>query len=177
MVDEKWLDILNEINALGMGSPPLTAKKAKKKWVDIKSISKKAVAKWKSEADRTGGGSNTAPKPSEMQFRIANFIGYVHTVGIPGTENCDIAAMTTTCNEIADDSPAPAQLATICYRDLFETANSPVEVDSNSMPSSLLSLTEDANISISTSTAQVRNAPLMASSILAEVPELSKKSA
>ena len=41
MVDQKWLDIVNEINSLGMGSAPLTVKKAKKKWADMKSISKK----------------------------------------------------------------------------------------------------------------------------------------
>ena len=29
MVDQKWMDIFNEINALGMGSSPLTVKKAK----------------------------------------------------------------------------------------------------------------------------------------------------
>ena len=28
MVDQKWTDILNKINALGMGSSPLTVKKA-----------------------------------------------------------------------------------------------------------------------------------------------------
>ena len=61
----------------------------------MKSISKKTVAKWKNEANRTGGGPNTATKPNEMQFRIANFIGHVHTFGIPGTEKCDIAAVTT----------------------------------------------------------------------------------
>ena len=52
MVDQKWLDIVNEINSLGMGSAPLTVKKAKKKWADMKSISKKTVAKWKNEANR-----------------------------------------------------------------------------------------------------------------------------
>ena len=41
MVDQKWLDIVNEINSLGMGSAPLTVKKAKRKWADMKSISKK----------------------------------------------------------------------------------------------------------------------------------------
>ena len=31
MVDQKWMDVVNEINAMGMGSSSLTVKKAKKK--------------------------------------------------------------------------------------------------------------------------------------------------
>ena len=175
MVDQKWLDIVNEINSLGMGSAPLTVKKAKKKWADMKSISKKTVAKWKNEANRTGGGPNTATKPNEMHFRIANFIGYVHTFGIPGTEKCDIAAVTTSYAETANNSPAPTQLSTVCYRDLFDTENPPFNVDSNSSPRNSLSLTQDDNYSIASSVAQVGNTPPVASLILAEVPVPPKK--
>ena len=54
-----------------------------------------------------------------MQFRIVNFIGHVHTFGIPGTEKCDIAAVTTSYAETANNSPAPTQLSTVYYRDLL----------------------------------------------------------
>jgi len=54
--------------------------------------SKKAVVKWNLECQRTGGGSNLAPKPTKIQFRITSFIGEVHTSGISGIANCDAAA-------------------------------------------------------------------------------------
>ena len=41
MKDQKWMDILNEIDALGIGTLPLAVKKVKKEWVNMKSISKK----------------------------------------------------------------------------------------------------------------------------------------
>jgi len=58
----------------------------------MKSQAKKAVAKWKFECRCTGGGRNLAPKPTEIQFRIASFIGEIHTSGIPGIANCDATA-------------------------------------------------------------------------------------
>ena len=58
----------------------------------MKFSSKKAVAKRNVKSRRTGGGPNPAPRPTETQFRIANFIGQVRTSGISGTKNCEIAA-------------------------------------------------------------------------------------
>ena len=55
--------------------------------------------KWNMEMKRTGGGSNTAPKPTDSQFRVAGVIGHVNTFGIPGTENCDVAGQNV-ANEI-----------------------------------------------------------------------------
>jgi len=90
MVDGKWLGICDNINALG-GGAKLEVDQVKKKWFDMKSMAKKAVAEYKKELSKTGGGTSTATMPSECQFKIASFIGAVHTEGIPGTANCDVA--------------------------------------------------------------------------------------
>ena len=75
MVEKRWSEIVLQINAHDASSPALSVKQVKKKWADLKSLSKRAVARWNAEVKRTGGGTNAAPKPSEIQFRIAAFIG------------------------------------------------------------------------------------------------------
>ena len=54
MVDAKWLEITQRINALGAGIK-LEVDKVKKKWLDTKSITKKAVAEYNKEVCKTGG--------------------------------------------------------------------------------------------------------------------------
>ena len=88
MVDKKWDEIASGINALGVGAS-LTTDQVKKKWFNLKSKSKKSVAKYKAELKKTGGGSNGAEKPSNMQFRVAEIIGGVYANGVPGTTTCD----------------------------------------------------------------------------------------
>ena len=88
-----------------------------------------------------------------------------------------LPAVTTSYAETANNSPAPTQLSTVCYRDLFDTENPPFNVDSNSSPSNSLSLTQDDNYSIASRVAQVGNTPPVASLILAEVPVPPKKKA
>ena len=88
MVDKKWDEIASGINALGVDAS-LTTDQVKKKWINLKSKSKKSVAKYKAELKKTGGGSNGAEKPSNMQFRVAEIIGGVYTNGVPGTTTCD----------------------------------------------------------------------------------------
>ena len=95
MLDAKWNEICRNINALGIGTT-LEVEKVKKKWFDMKSTAKKAMAENKKELTNTGGGSNAAATPSELQFKIASFIGLVYTEGIPGTENCDVAGNSST---------------------------------------------------------------------------------
>ena len=56
------------------------------------------MARWNAEVKRTGGGTNAAPKPSEIQFRIAAFIGWVNTEGIAGTDYCDVAGQSESSN-------------------------------------------------------------------------------
>ena len=61
------------------------------KWWDLKSAAKQAVAKWKKETTKTGGGSNTAPTPTDTQFRIINIIGGQSVTGIDGASNLEVA--------------------------------------------------------------------------------------
>ena len=47
------------------------------------------MSKYKLESKRTGGGTNTAKQPSELQMRIADIIGVAFTKCICGTKECD----------------------------------------------------------------------------------------
>ena len=38
MVDKRWVEIVQKINALGVGSPALSLKQVKKKWAVMKSL-------------------------------------------------------------------------------------------------------------------------------------------
>jgi hypothetical protein len=93
MVHSKWKSITESINSIGFGHIPLNVTQVRKKWTDIKSISKQAVAKYKNDISRTGGGTS-GNTPTKLQFRIAGFIGTVNTQGIAGTEMCDTSAST-----------------------------------------------------------------------------------
>ena len=57
MVEDKWKKIAADINAMDVNSPPYPIDKVKRKWVDLKSISKKEVAFYKKELLKTGGVS------------------------------------------------------------------------------------------------------------------------
>ena len=91
MVDAKWLEISQYINAQGAG-PKLEVDKVKKMWFDTKSIAKKAVAEYNKEVRKTGRGTNAASTPTELQFRIARFIGPVFTEGIPEIQSLYVAS-------------------------------------------------------------------------------------
>ena len=100
MVDKKWAEIASSINSIGAG-PILGIEQVRKKWFDTKSLAKKAVAEFKKESGKTGGGVNTAATPSELQFKIASLIGPIFTVGIPGTEPCDTTGASISSNNDA----------------------------------------------------------------------------
>ena len=77
----------------------------------------------------TGGGSNAAATPSELQFKIASFIGLVYTKGIPGKENCDVAGNSSTSD------PASKTITTSSSLDVgvigqSSTENEPISVAS-----------------------------------------------
>ena len=78
IVDNMWLGITDSINALSAG-PKLEVEKVEKKWFDMKSTAKKAVAEYKKELTKTGGRANAASTSTELQFKIASFIGPVYT--------------------------------------------------------------------------------------------------
>lgn len=101
-VDDKWKEAAMSINSLA-GGLPFTVIQVKKKWADLKSLAKKAVAAWDKQSRATGGGSNNASQPTEQQYRICRIIGPVSTAGVPDTDDLD-----------TDDIPAPsAQLALV----------------------------------------------------------------
>ena len=105
MVDKKWSEIASSTNSIGAG-PILGIEQVRKKWFDTKSLAKKAVAEFKKESSKTGGGVNTAATPSELQFKIASLIGPIFTVGIPGTEPCDTTGASISSN---NDALLPVQ--------------------------------------------------------------------
>ena len=69
MVDAKWNEIFRNINALGIGTT-LEVEKVKKKWFDMKSKAKKAVAEYKKELAKTGGSSNAAATRRSCNLKL-----------------------------------------------------------------------------------------------------------
>ena len=121
MVDDKWADITNKVNALGSGSVKLTVKQVDTKWKDIKSTSKLAKVKFDKEKNRTGGGTNSIKEPTELQYKVISMIGPSATSGIVGAENCDssrtnalpVAVLPTISQSISNNgSSGPAEAPT-----------------------------------------------------------------
>ena len=94
MVEDKWKKIAADINAMDVNSPPYPVDKVKRKWFDLKSISKKAVAFYKKELLNTSGGVSKADVPTDLQFKISEIIGDVCTEGVSGTLLCDTSGNT-----------------------------------------------------------------------------------
>ena len=103
MVENKWAEITEAVNALGGGTAKLTSEQIQKKWSDLKSTSKKAVCKYKAEMSKTGGGVSKGREPTELQFKIASFIGKSYTEGIPGTEISDTTLQSETSVVLYED--------------------------------------------------------------------------
>ena len=117
-----------QINALGASSPAFSVKQVKKKWVDLKSLSKRAVGRWNAEVKCTGGGTNAAPKPSETQFRIAAFISWVNTEGIAGTNNCNVAGQFESSNLSEPTTPSMSQPSAMAIVEREFLNNSPASL-------------------------------------------------
>ena len=66
MVEDKWKKIAADINAMDVNSPPNPVDKVKRKWFDLRSISKKAVAFYKKKLLKTGGGVSKADVPTDL---------------------------------------------------------------------------------------------------------------
>ena len=56
------------------------------------------MSEYKKELAETGGGSNAATTPSEMQLKIASFVGLVCSEGISEMEDCDVVGNSSTSN-------------------------------------------------------------------------------
>ena len=110
MVEERWQIVASGVNALNAGTP-YPVEKVKRKWFDLKSISKKAVASYIKELAKTGGGVNKAETSTDLQFKISEMIGEVCTEGVPGTLLCDTSldpSKNQPANEISADQGAEA---------------------------------------------------------------------
>ena len=80
MVDQKWkwiADSINELNFVTDADNLFSVEKIKRKWFDLKSISKKVVALYNKELSKTGGKACKAKVPSDLQFEIAEIIGSI----------------------------------------------------------------------------------------------------
>ena len=80
MVDQKWnwiADSINELNSVTDADNLFSVEKIKRKWFDLKSISKKVVAFYNKELSKTSGGACKAKVPSDLQFQIAEIIGSI----------------------------------------------------------------------------------------------------
>ena len=105
MIDAKWTEITDEINSLGNDNTTLTDTKVSKKWSDMKSAAKLAVMKYRKEMAKTGGGTNTAKNPTEVQWKIFGILKNTNIEGIEGTQDCD----TSTKRRLEDDLPIPTK--------------------------------------------------------------------
>ena len=88
-IDEKWVSIQQEVNSLGCGKAPLSVEQVITKWRDLKSLSRSTKLKYDKEAGKTGGGQNSAKKPTELQYKILSYVGPIATEGIAGAEQLD----------------------------------------------------------------------------------------
>ena len=78
--------LVNSVNITGFNR---TREQVEHKWWDIKSSSKKAIALYKKEYVKTGGGRNTAPPPTELQSRLVSIIGMQSVMGIAGASGLE----------------------------------------------------------------------------------------
>lgn len=86
---------------MGEGRTALTIDQVTKKWSDLKSKSKSAVMNYKKSMGKTGGGSNSVKKPSEVHYKVTAIVGKAATEIIPGTAECDTSAKTVQNNQLA----------------------------------------------------------------------------
>ena len=118
MIDRKWDEVARHINSLGVGTSILTSDQVQKKWFDLKSQTKKAVVKYNGGIGRTGSGANIVKEPTELQYRIASFIGKICTEGVPGAADCDTSKPPTVgiCSDsfLADSFPWENEVSIPC---------------------------------------------------------------
>ena len=91
---------------MDVDSPPYLVDKVKRKWFDLKSISKKVVAFYRKELLKTSGGVSKADVPTDLQFKISEIIGDVCTEGVSGTLLCDTSGKTNVSFEESQQADA-----------------------------------------------------------------------
>ena len=93
MIDERWQTITDTINALASGKAALTVEQVQRKWSDFKSDSRTAKINFQKSQNLTGGGSNKVKDPTELQWKVTNFLGKTATDGVAGAELLDTSQL------------------------------------------------------------------------------------
>lgn len=83
---DAWNAITHAVNVVS--GEKRTAEEVKKKWFDLKSETKKSIAKQRREMQTTGGGQ-TCLEPSELEQRIGAIIGETALSGVPSANHLD----------------------------------------------------------------------------------------
>ena len=87
------------MNSAKLNAPNRTLAQVEHKWWDLKAAAKQAVADWKEECNKTGGGSNRVQQSSELHYRIIQIIGEQSAAGIEGASGKEFARPTTSGNK------------------------------------------------------------------------------
>jgi len=58
------------VNVANTSGSERTVAQVEKKWVDLKSTSKRAIATWNKHLEKCGGDPGTATPPTTMQWKI-----------------------------------------------------------------------------------------------------------
>ena len=87
------------MNSAKLDGPNRTLAQVEHKWWDLKAAAKQAVADWKKECNKTGGGSNRVQQPSELHHGIIQIIGEQSVAGIEGVSGMKVARPTTSGNK------------------------------------------------------------------------------
>ena len=81
--------ILLQVNSVNISGVNRTTEQIEHKWWDLKSSAKKAVAKWKLEATKTGSGINPATPPTQTQLRVISVIGTQSVTVVDGASELE----------------------------------------------------------------------------------------
>ena len=88
------------MNTAKFDGPNRTLTQVEHKWWDLKAAAKQAVADWKKECKKTGGGSNRVQQPRELHYRIIQILGKQSVAGIiERASGMEVARPTTSGNK------------------------------------------------------------------------------
>ncbi|XP_078520410.1 uncharacterized protein LOC144785321 [Lissotriton helveticus] len=85
-----WLEIQSKVNAVEV--TPRDIDDLKKRWYDLRSITKKKIAELHKEANKTGGGKNRAPPLTELEELVGSTIEPESVCGLGDADSSARAA-------------------------------------------------------------------------------------
>ncbi|XP_078511213.1 t-SNARE domain-containing protein 1-like [Lissotriton helveticus] len=100
-----WLEIQSKVNAVGM--TPRDIHDLKKRWYDLRSLTKKKIAELLKEANKTGGGKNRAPPLTELEELVDTTTEPENVCGL-GDADSSARAATRKDNHFSTGIPLPA---------------------------------------------------------------------